>query len=191
MKAVYRQIDIDGSGENTPELEDTAPKTQGEEEIKTDNAACRGVEREAEVAPENELVPVFEQVGWKQKVQEFLQAYPVAKDFSEQIGRIIADSETLSQDESCLEKALANALAKAYVSPRRLASDEAFLQEYIFVNQAVKDRIIQEYLDNLQHNLPPKSISSRGQITLTPPSKPSNIAEAGQVFKAMFDNRRI
>ena len=195
MKTVsYRQIDIDGSGENALEPENIPPTTQGEEgqEKDADNVACDGSQgEEIKDAPENETVPVFEQVGWKAKVQQFLQAYPIAKDFSTQIGRIIADSEALSQDENCLEKAFLTALVNAYVAPEKLATDEEFLQKYVFDNQSVKDRIIQEYLDGLQQNLPPKSISSRGQITLTPPSKPTSIAEAGNVFKAMFNNRRI
>ena len=194
MKTVsYQQIDIDDLDEIIPKSESIPQDIQGEEtERNADNGACEGSEgEEIKDTPENEIIPVFEQVGWKSKVQDFLQAYPIAKDFSAQIGRIIADSETLSQDENCLEKALASVLAKAYVAPEKLATDEEFLQKYVFDNQVIKDRIIQEYFDSLQQNLPPKSISSRGQITLTPPSKPLSIAEAGKVFKAMFNNRRI
>lgn len=196
MEASYQPTNLNGSESDAGEIENIPIKTQGEEEKiekkSADNEACDGTQEEnTNDAPENENIPVFEQVGWKAKVQEFLQAYPIAKDFSMQIGRIIADSKELSQDENCLEKALVTALAKAYVSPENLASDEEFLQKYVYSNEIVKDRIIQEYLDNLQQNLPPKSISSRGQITLTPPTKPTSIAEAGSVFKAMFNNRRI
>ncbi|MDE6471576.1 MAG: hypothetical protein K2L52_00950 [Clostridia bacterium] len=192
----YRQTDLNGLEADAKELENIPQELQGEEEPKeeksADNGACDGAKGEdINDAPEKESIPVFEQVGWKTKVQEFLQVYPIAKDFSSQIGEIIADSKELSQDENCLEKALATALAKAYVAPEKIASDEDFLQKYVFGNQEVKDRIIEEYLESLQRNLPPKSISSRGQITLTPPSRPTSIAEAGSVFKAMFNNRRI
>ena len=198
MKTVSdQQIDFDDRTADTPESENISLETKGEEilaeaEKDADGVACDGSQgEEINDAPENENIPVFEQVGWKAKVQSFLQTYPIAKDFSAQIGRIIADSKELSQDENCLEKALASVLADAYVSPEKLASDEEFLQKYVYGNQAVKDRIIQEYFDTLQRNLPPKSISARGQITLTPPSRPTSIAEAGNVFKAMFNNRRI
>ncbi|MDE6604425.1 MAG: hypothetical protein K2K85_00185 [Clostridia bacterium] len=208
MKTVsYQPIDIDGSTAVMPKPENITPfETQGEENLQVtedilpeeqsvkdaDGGACDGGDGEdIKDAPENGNISVFEQVGWNEKVRDFLQAYPIAKDFAAQIGRIIANSEQLSQDENCLEKALATALAGAYVSPEKLATDEEFLQKYVFGNQSLKDRIIQEYLDGLQQNLPPKSISARGQITLTPPSKPTSIAEAGNVFKAMFNNRRI
>lgn len=205
MKTLFRQqIDLNDSAV-VSEFENIPQEIRGEEQqdageiLRTDQAekdaddgACDGREgEEIKDAPENEIRPVFEQVGWKSKVQSFLQAYPIAKDFSAQIGKIIADSEQLSQDENCLEKALATALAAAYVSPEKLAGDEEFLQKYVLSNQELKDRIIQEYLDGLQQNLPPKSISARGQITITPPSRPTSIAEAGNVFKAMFNNRRI
>ncbi len=194
--ASYQPTDLNGLEADAEELENIPREAEGEEDKKegksADNDACDGARgEEINNASENEDIPVFEQVGWKAKVQKFLQEYPIAKDFSSQIGEIIAESKELSQDENCLEKALATALAKAYVAPEKLASDEEFLQKFVFGNQELKDRIIEEYLDALQSNLPPKSISSRGQITLTPPSRPTSIAEAGSVFKAMFNNRRI
>ena len=207
MKTVlYRQTDLNASTQSARESENIPLKTQGEEilqetneplpeeqEEKTaDGGACDGREGEdVNDAPNNGSMSVFEQVGWKAKVQNFLQAYPIAKDFSAQIGRLIADSKALSQDENCLEKALATALADAYVAPEKIAADEEFLRKNVLSNQVLKDRIIQEYLDGLQQNLPPKSISTGGQITLTPPSRPTSIAEAGNIFKAMFNNRRI
>ena len=196
-KSYQQQIDLNDAPTDMSEVENNISlETRGEderqEEKSADGEACSGTDGEdIKDAPENENIPVFEQVGWKEKVQKFLQDYPIAKDFSQQIGKLIANSKELSQDENCLEKALATTLAGAYVSPEKLASDEEFLQKYVFGNQDLKDRIIEEYLDSLQSNLPPKSISSRGQITLTPPSKPTNIVEAGKVFKAMFNNRRI
>jgi hypothetical protein len=43
----------------------------------------------------------------------------------------------------------------------------------------------------LENSRPPKAISSRGKITLTPPDRPKSIAEAGNVIKSMLKNRRI
>lgn len=157
-----------------------------------DNDACEGDKGEKTGdTPENENTPIYEQVGWKEKVQKFLRDFPIAKDFAAQIGREIADSKDLLFDQNCLEKALAITLAKGYVAPEKLAADEDFLQKYVYSNQAVKDRIIQDYFDELQHNQPPKSISTRGQMTLAPPSRPKSIAEAGSVIRAMLNNRRI
>lgn len=156
------------------------------------NDACEGMSGEnTNDTPKDIATPVFEQAGWKEKVQDFLQRYPIAKDFASDIGRIIAQDSQLASDENCLERALAATLAASYVSPRKLASDEEFLSKYVLNNQIVKDRIIEEYFEQLQQNRPPKSISSGGQMTIAPPSRPKSIAEAGSVIKAMLTNRRI
>ncbi len=195
----YRQTeDFDGESAMSTELENIPREIDSGEDFDnidvnlTDGGADDAEEgKDEDVSSENESVPVFAQVGWKDKVTDFLQRYPIAKQFSAQIGSEIAQNQSLQQDGDCLEKALAAVLATAYISPEKLAGDEEFLQKYIYENNAVKDKIIQEYLDGLQQNLPPKSISSRGRTALTPPSRPKSIAEAGSVIKAMLDNRRI
>ena len=177
---ISAQEDMDEGGCNTKEAKCA------------DSEACEGNDgKSIEDTSENESMPIYEQVGWKEKVQKFLQDFPIAKDFALQIGREIAANQQLSLDPSCLEKALAITLAKGYVSPEKLAADEDFLQKYILTNQSVKDRIIESYFDDLQQNKPPKSISTRGQMTIAPPNKPKSIAEAGSVIRAMLNNRRI
>ena len=129
--------------------------------------------------------------AWKDKVKAFFTQYPVAKDFAAQIGREIASDKSLHTVDDCLEKALLRVLCKEYVSPAKLAQNNEFLQSYIYPNEAVRQAIVDEYLDNIQKSMPPRSISSGGQITLTPPSKPRSIEEAGAVIKTMLNNRRI
>lgn len=184
---------IDGRQDISPQ---DAAEAEGSDILKeakcADGEACEGSEGEMNKdTPIDENMPVYEQVGWKDKVQRFLRDYPIAKNFAEQIGREIAKDKGLSLDASCLEKALAITLAKEYVAPDKLAEDEEFLQKYILCNESIKDRIIDGYFESLQQNLPPRSISSRGQMTITPPSKPKSIAEAGSVIRAMLNNRRI
>ncbi len=184
---------IDGRQDISPQ---DAAAAEGSDILKkakcADGEACEGSEGEIDKdTPIDENMPVYEQVGWKDKVQRFLHDYPIAKNFAEQIGREIAKDKGLSLDASCLEKALAITLAKEYVAPDKLAEDEEFLQKYILCNESIKDRIIDGYFESLQQNLPPRSISSRGQMTITPPSKPKSIAEAGSVIRAMLNNRRV
>lgn len=184
---------IDGRLDISPQ---DAAAAEGSDILKeakcADGEACEGSKGEMNKdTPIDENMPVYEQVGWKDKVQRFLRDYPIAKNFAEQIGMEIANDKGLSLDASCLEKALAITLAKEYVAPDKLAEDEDFLQKYILCNESIKDRIIDGYFESLQQNLPPRSISSRGHMTITPPSKPKSIAEAGSVIRAMLNNRRI
>ncbi len=178
---------------NDGENENSAKEKETDNSV-SNSAGCAYTPVMVEIdrdTPIDENMPVYEQVGWKDKVQRFLRDYPIAKNFAEQIGREIANDKGLSLDASCLEKALAITLAKEYVAPDKLVEDEDFLQKYILCNESIKDRIIDGYFESLQQNLPPRSISSRGQMTITPPSKPKSIAEAGSVIRAMLNNRRI
>lgn len=143
-----------------------------------------------EDAPKNNKT-VFDDEKWQEKVNVFFETYPVAKEFSDAIGREIIEDRSLHTQEDCLEKALLRVLCKEYVSPRKLAADENFLREYIYPSDKVRQVIVDDYLDGIEKSMPPKSISSRGQITLTPPSRPKSIAEAGAVIRTMLNNRRI
>lgn len=141
--------------------------------------------------PEEKKTAVFDGDGWRATVNKFFAEYPLAKSFAAEIGKEIADDETLHTDENCLAKALLRVLCREYVAPEKLAEDDGFLQNYVFTNQAVKQAIIDEYLDNLQKSAPVRAIASGGQITLTPPSRPKSIEEAGAVIRTMLNNRRI
>lgn len=134
---------------------------------------------------------VFDDEKWQDKVNAFFNTYPVAKEFANAIGREIIEDKDLQTQEDCLEKALLRVLCKEYISPQKLASDENFLREYIYPSESVRQVIVDDYLDGIEKSMPPKSISSRGQITLTPPSRPKSIAEAGAVIRTMLNNRRI
>ncbi len=141
--------------------------------------------------PIEKKTAVFDGDGWRATVKKFFTEYPLAKNFASQIGKEIADDAALHTDANCLEKALLRVLCREYVAPEKLAEDDGFLQNYVLTNQAVKQAIIDEYLDNLQKSAPVRAIASGGQITLTPPSRPKSIEEAGAVIRTMLNNRRI
>ena len=80
------------------------------------------------------------------------------------------------EDKSGLDVALGRVLLKK--SPQKLASDEKFLNEHIYSNSAVKEKIIEDFLKGLSENNPPAVIRG-GQSLVSPPSKPRTIEEAG------------
>ena len=134
---------------------------------------------------------VYEREGWQAKVEEFFKTYPVAKGFASMIGEQIVADPLLSNDEHCLEKALARVFDKVYVPPKDLIRNQEFLENYVYKDETIKNAIVERYLEALEKSRPPKAISSRGKITLTPPDKPKSIAEAGSLIKSMLNNRRI
>lgn len=142
--------------------------------------------------PESQIgEAVYERRDWQDKVDRFFCDYPIAKDFAAMIGEQIASDEALSKDGDCLEKALAKVFAKVYVLPEKLVEDDDFVEKYVYGNEKIRGAIVEKYLEELEQNQPPRSISSRGSIALTPPDRPKSIADAGRVIQAMLDNRRI
>jgi hypothetical protein len=166
-------------------------------EILEEEASTKEQEGETDMGEKNEDTPneqnspAYEAEDWQIKVEEFFKKYPVAKGFASMIGEQIVNDESLSRDGNCLEKALARVFDKVYVPPEELVKNENFLDKYVYNNPKIKTAIVEKYLEELENSRPPKAISSRGKITLTPPDRPKSIAEAGNVIKSMLKNRRI
>ena len=179
------------SAEETPAQDYIQPK---EESDGSQNEEAQDGEENGEGnedTPKEIKTAVYEEESWQNKVEEFFEKYPVAKGFASMIGEQIVGDEQLSHDANCLEKALARVFDKVYVPPKELVKNQEFLEKYVYQDENIKNAIIERYLQDLENTRPPKSISSRGKITLTPPDRPKSIAEAGNVIKSMLNNRRI
>lgn len=191
-ETIKEALDIPSQEEN--ETLETKIKEDAKEQRQNPLTAEENTENEEEQTsdtPEKEEKAVFDKEDWQDKVNAFLSTYPLAKQFANAIGNEIISDKALQRQDNCLEIALLRVLCKQYVSPQQLAGDENFIKEYIYPNESIRQNIVDEYLDGLQKTMPPKSITSRGQITLTPPSRPKSIAEAGAVITTMLNNRRI
>ena len=148
-------------------------------------------EEQTQDTPDETKTAVYEADGWQTRVEEFFEKYPVAKGFATMIGEQIVGDEALCFDDNCLEKALARVFDRVYVPPKELVRNQEFLEKYVYQDENIKNTIVERYLEELENTRPPKAISSRGKITLTPPDRPKSIAEAGNVIKSMLKNRRI
>lgn len=178
--------------EEPSDTQENTAEEEGEEQAASRQASCVANEGEQNAdTPKEEIRAAYEADGWQAKVEEFFAAYPTAKGFASMIGEQIVSDETLARDENCLEKALARVFDKVYVPPKDLVKDQEFLEKYVYSDENIKSVIVERYLDELENSRPPRSISSRGKITLTPPDKPKSIAEAGNLIKTMLNNRRI
>ena len=73
------------------------------------------------------------------------------------------------------------------VFAQQLASDNEFLQKYIFANPNVTNQILQRYLLTLSQNDLPATINgSGGAMSLTPPKRPKTIKEASVLAQKLF-----
>ena len=136
-----------------------------------------------------ESKPQYLESNWDRKVSEFIRENPKARDFAEEISSEIIQDQALSLNKECLDIALNRVLARKYQSAEQLLEDNDFLSNHIFRNDSIKDKIIADYIENLSSSRPPKVISKRGEVSLTPPTKPKTLKEAGALANKYFNRR--
>ena len=135
---------------------------------------------------ENERVQqeISKKAEMERKVDEFVTKFEVAKPFIGAIKESLANQESGSVEEEALK-----ILANNYKSAKEYAEDSDFLNNYIFNNEEIKDKIVKEYLNKITQNSPIKVDSSKSSISLTPPSVPTTIQEAGRLAKSIIKQK--
>lgn len=161
--------------------------------VKPPAAQTEGREKET---PTEEIsaaakTPAYELPDWESIVAEFMKKYPSAERYTQKIAKALAEDRDLAMADNCLERAYFNVLLKGDKPYDQLASDEEFLEKYVYCNQKVKDRIIEEFLLKNINEDAPRTIAASGRTHVTPPSRPKSIREAGGIVKNMLANRRI
>lgn len=151
--------------------------------------------REKETSTETECdcakTPVYDSPEWENKVSEFFREYPAAQRYTDKIAKALASDADLAKRGDCLERAYFAVLRQADRPYEEIAGDESFLEKYVYGNQKVKDRIIEEFLRKNTEVVAPRVIAASGRTNVTPPSRPKSIREAGGIVKNMLANRRI
>ena len=120
----------------------------------------------------------------EKRVDEFVTKFDVIKPFSSALKESIINKESAS-----IEEAAVKILANNYKSAESFASDSEFLNNYIYSNQEIKDKILKDYLSKVTHNSPIKVETSKSSISLTPPNIPTTIQEAGRLAKSIIKQK--
>ena len=63
------------------------------------------------------------------------------------------------------------------------------MNNYIYSNNQIKEKIVKDYLKNITQNSPIKFSSSASNLALTPPSVPKTIKEAGAMAKSIIKQK--
>lgn len=204
-KVQCNQQDLEKAGENESanigqELDYKSETTEQENKLINENQDIMNSENNiSQQAQENvnnnnreeNILKVYEKADWQNRVDNFFESYPNAVRFAAEIGNEIIADDSLSNNDTCLEKAFLKILSKEYRTPEEYICDENFKEKFVLNNKEIESIIIERYLEQISHNNPPKTITARGQIALTPTHKPKNIEDAGKVINMMFKNRRI
>lgn len=133
---------------------------------------------------ENRNIEQNKRAECEKRVDEFVNKYDQIKPFSSAL------KETLNSNESAnLEEEAVRLLVSNYKSPQDYANDSEFLNNYIFSNQDIKDKIVKDYLSKITQNGPIKAENSGTSLSITPPNIPSTIREAGRMAKSIIKNK--
>ena len=160
--------------------------TKRSQKLKGLEASQQGEDKEDNPPQE----PIYKSSQWQEQVQEFVKTHPQAQELSEEIAQEIISDDALSKDKHCLELAYNRVLARHYKHPSELARSEEFIESYILDNDKVKDAIITQYLESLNKSQAPDVISRKGEISLTPPSRPRTLQEAGELATKLLQRRQ-
>lgn len=170
------------------EKESAEVSTQSLDELK---ATCEALREENErlkaLIQSGEGVdgrPVYEKEGWGERIEEFLTKFPNAQKYTSEIGKIIMENPEIASKDNALEGAYMRLLEKRK-TPDELSRDDEFLQEFIFVSPKVRDKIIAEYLSELNMDAP-NVMAEGGQTFVTPPRSPKNLTEAMKLAEKLL-----
>lgn len=118
--------------------------------------------------------------------REFFENFPIAENFVDEICDCL-DSDLSLVGMEGLNKALATVLANKVKTPESFARDNDFLENFIFNNSAVKDRIIKDYLTAVSNS--PKICAKGCSLPVTEREKPKDVRSAGELARALFKRK--
>ncbi len=125
---------------------------------------------------------------WEEKVKSFFEANVKAKKYEKDLANIIMQDKEIASSDNPLDNAWNKFLKENFMDKDELALDEDFLQKYIYSNNKIKNKIMEDYFSVLSLGDAPTLISAqRGSKTfLSPPNKPKTIKEAGKIAEDLF-----
>lgn len=171
----------------TVETENSFGKFKNTEELlKAYNELEKEFTKKSQRLKEMERVEIPSEQGFpdlKQEVDKFFAENENAKVYAKDMALFLEDNPQMLSDKNCLNVALNAVLMNKIVKPEDLVKDEKFLGEFVFSNEDIKKKIVDEYLDGL--STPPEVLKTNGQSSIAPPNKPKTIEEAGWMLRQL------
>lgn len=121
-----------------------------------------------------------EATDWEGKVADFVQSYPIAEKYADELAREIANNEKIAGKENCLESALLNVLSSKVKTTEEMAADESVIDRVLSAEEN-RDKIINQYLERIKRNASPTTLPKGGAIPVNPPLPARTIKEAGEI----------
>lgn len=120
---------------------------------------------------------------WQEKIAVFTEKHPNAKKYFPEIGKILMENGG-ELDDNALEIAYIK-LLEGHKTPEEIIHDDDFLENYVYVSEKIKDRIISDYLAEINAKTP-NLMQGGGQTFVTPPMSPRNLSEAMKLAEKLL-----
>lgn len=132
------------------------------------------------------------QTPFSETVRRFLDRYPLAAEFADQIAQRI-QAEPRLQTEDGLLQAYAQVLSGSYRTPAQILEDEKILREVVLRDDRVRAGVLREYLASLQGGAPPTLMDSgaKGFLPVTPKNAPTSLEQAAQLARNLFKQKGV
>lgn len=125
--------------------------------------------------------------AWSGKLDEFLQNHHNADKMMEDITNEIINDENLSDCDDALDKAYYRIMEKKFIPHDDLAKNEEFLNKYIYSNDVIKNKIINDYISSLQDIKSPIQTIKMGQIgSVASTPRFNSLSDASKYVENMF-----
>ena len=147
------------------------------------------LEKQNKQEQEKTIEPIYSKADWQTKVTEFLQKNENAKNFASEISQEILSNPKLANSDNALEIAYAKIIGSKYKPLEEIANDDKFINDYVISNEQIKQKILSNYIENLESKkIPPILTSSKGGDIAFPTTKKANtLSEAKSLVEAIFN----
>ncbi len=147
--------------------------------------------QEQEVPAKEEMedkTPVFETEDWQSKVTTFLEQNKDAKKYANEISNYILNDPELQNDKNALDIAWAKVVSQKYKSPESIVSDDKFVDDFVMSNEQIKQKIISQYIQDLEKNKLPPFVTQKqgGNVTFQTEKKATTLDEAKRLVEAIL-----
>lgn len=138
------------------------------------------------VAPNKMPAPKYLAESWKGEVNEFFDKNPELSPHKKQIASFLLSHPEVAASGKALAIASKVVMAEKIRKPAEMIEDEEFVNSFVLTNPKIKNKIINEYVKNLNVAPLPKVIGGKGVQVANVHKKLSSFEEAGEFLMKTF-----
>ena len=152
--------------------------------MKNDEKIANNQEKNVE---NNKLIKSFEEIQEDNNQNDYLQSFNQFLDENEQ-AKEYADEIKKYLDGQRIKNPYEDAWANVILNHIKVRQSDPLISQYVQNNEEVKNKIIENYLNDLKSQKPPYIISSQGgqRVSGVLPDSPKTLADAKKILNNMF-----